>query len=292
MKQPKTYKTAAVKSGKDSEKRKEGGKWLDKIKAADKLEKDFFDDANKATKAYTNQDKTVSDTTATLGVNYDFNILYANVETIVPAVINSPPVPDIRRRFNDPDPAARIVADLMERAIRVQIDDSRMQTELEGTAQDAFLAGRGVIRIRFKSDIVGAKDEPTDDELVAAEDSHDGSSGSEENGSSQDISDVDGRSDRDYADAVGSPEQAVAERIENECIPVEAVSWRDYRHGPATRWADRPWDAFRFCIAREDENTAFDATLISTQLDEFEKNTRRLSENDLTRRSSSLTMTG
>ena len=277
MKNAKTYKTAAVKSGKDSEKREEGGKWLDKIKAADKLEKDFFDDANKATKAYTNQDKTVSDTTATLGVNYDFNILYANVETIVPAVINSPPVPDIRRRFNDPDPAARIVADLMERAIRVQIDDSRMQTELEGTAQDAFLAGRGVIRIRFKSDIVGTKDEPTDDELVEAEEAAtDGISGGDEPA-------VD---DEAYegGDAGGVPGKVDGslERIENECIPVEAVSWRDYRHGPATRWADRPWDAFRFCIAREDENTAFDTALISTQLDEFEKNTRRLSENDLT----------
>src|SRR5690606_18921301 len=33
------------------------------------------------------------------GKLYDFNILHSNVETIVPAIYNSTPVPDVRRRF-------------------------------------------------------------------------------------------------------------------------------------------------------------------------------------------------
>lgn len=276
MKQPKNYKTAAAKQGKDSEKRKEGAKWLDRIKAAGKLEKPWMDDAAKAVNAYTNSNKNEMDRADVLGSRYDFNILYANVETIVPAVINSPPVPDIRRRFNDPDPAARVVADLMERAIRVQIDDSRMQIELEGAAQDAFLAGRGIIRIRFKSNIVGTKDEPTDDEIIEAESSR-------ADGEGEPDAVADAYSSYDQSGDAQTPVSGVpSERIEDECIPVEAVAWNDYRHGPATRWADRPWDAFRFCIAREDEAESFDTKLIDSQLDDTEKNARRISENDLT----------
>jgi hypothetical protein len=290
LKQPKTYKAAAAKQGKDNDKRKEGAKWLERVKAAGKLEKGWMDDAAKAVNAYTNSNKNQMERADVLGSRYDFNILYANVETIVPAVINSPPVPDIRRRFNDPDPAARIVSDLMERAIRVQIDDSKMQIELEGTAQDAFLAGRGVIRIRFKSNIVGTKDEPSDEELKEADDAARGTVGS----SGQDDeylpdgydTEAGPESEPVLADqgvrGIGDNGGPALERIEDECIPVEAVAWHDYRHGPATRWADRPWDAFRFCIAREDESTSFDTKLIDSQLDEAEKNAWRTSDNDLT----------
>ncbi|TIO94938.1 MAG: hypothetical protein E5X92_23930, partial [Mesorhizobium sp.] len=149
--------------------RKEGSKWLARVEAAGKLEKQWMDDAEKAVKAYTGETKSDDlSTSATLGNTYDFNILFANVETIVPAIINSPPAPDIRRRFADEDPAAKDVAELIERAIRTQVDDSKLQVELEGEAQDGFLAGRGIIRLRFKSDIV--KDETTSEELERASD--------------------------------------------------------------------------------------------------------------------------
>jgi hypothetical protein len=127
--------------------RKEGAAWLDRIKASEKAEKQWMDDADKAVKAYTGELASDAGTSAVLGDTYDFNILFANVETIVPAVINSPPAPDIRRRFADDDPAAKDVAELLERATRIQVDDSKLQVELEAEAQDAFLAGRGVIRV-------------------------------------------------------------------------------------------------------------------------------------------------
>lgn len=61
----------------------------------------------------------------------------------------------------------------------------------------------------------------------------------------------------------------------------EAVSWRDYRRGPAKRWDERPWEAFRFCVQREDENETFDAALIGTQYDEKDPTTRGQSKNDI-----------
>ncbi|WP_431321667.1 hypothetical protein [Rhizobium sp. YTU87027] len=247
--------------------REEGADWIKRINASTKLEKEWLDDASIATKAYTNEDKSESDEIA-LGSKYDFNILFANVETIVPAVINSSPVPDIRRRFNDADPAARVVADLMERAISVQIDDSRLQVELEAAAQDAFLAGRGIVRLRFRSDIVGG--EPAKEEIAKAAEGADSTYSSDEESTEEP-----GKL------GIGANGGPPLERLENERITFEAVSWRDYRHGPAKRWDERPWDAFRFVIAKEDEEASFNADLIRSQFDEQEQNAWSKSTDDI-----------
>ncbi|WP_292259123.1 hypothetical protein [Mesorhizobium sp.] len=257
--------------------REEGSKWLARVEAAGKLEKQWMDDAEKAVKAYTGETKSDDlSTSATLGNTYDFNILFANVETIVPAIINSPPAPDIRRRFADEDPAAKDVAELIERAIRTQIDDSKLQAEMEGQAQDGFLAGRGIVRLRFKSDFI--KDETTNAELERASNAADRGAGADAPTAGDD---TEGRDDYS-APSNGPAAVGQGERLANECIEFEAVSWRDYRHGPAKRWKDRPWDAFRFVVQREDEAAVFDADLISIQTNDQEKRDRGESDSDLT----------
>ncbi len=252
-------------------KRELGAKWIARVEAASKLEKEWLDDAQMAVRAYTNEEKAET-TEKTLGKRYDFNILFSNVETIVPAVINSSPVPDIRRRFNDPDPAARIVSDILERAISVQIDDSRLQVELEAAAQDAFLAGRGIVRIKFHGDVVGG--EPEKEELEDAADEAEGL-----------VPDQDGLSETDVdgsgAAYIGHNGGPPLERLENERIGFEAVSWKDYRHGPSKRWQDRPWDAFRFVISKDDEHDSFDSALIRSQFDESETKTWSESGEDI-----------
>ena len=138
--------------------REKASKMLDKIAASQKLEGEWLKSAGAATLAYIGEmDKDVSET----GTLYEYNILHANVETIIPAVINSSPIPDIRRRFLDTDEDGRQVAELIERAISVQVDDNALDVELEMVAQDAFLGGRGVIRMRYEND---DEDTPAADE--------------------------------------------------------------------------------------------------------------------------------
>lgn len=255
-----------------------GRKWLERLESATKAEKDWLDDAKTATLAYTGEG-------GQDGPVYDFNILFSNVETIVPAVINSAPAPDIRRRFGDADPVARQVAEIIERAIRVQVDDSRLQIELEAQAQDAFLAGRGVVRIRFKSDIIGG--EPSKDDIEdAAEQEDDADSGDDgvREGNPEDYEGVP-QSDGEGAEgAQGAPANPAAqpERLANERVTFEAVSWVDYRHGPAKRWDERPWEAFRFCIPREEEGKSFDLGMVREQLSDAEFNSHIGSEDELT----------
>ena len=187
-----------------------GGKWRDRLKAAETREEKWRAQAAAAEKAY------LADSEAEHGKCYDFNILHSNVETIVPAIFNSSPQPDIRERFRvgneTPESTlARMVAQVFERAISVQVDDGALVQEMEAETQDAFVAGRGILRLRFDAD--------------------------------------------EGVDPMGQP------MVTNERIQFETVSWRDYREGPAMRWRDVPWVAYRHCISAEEADRITDPDL-------------------------------
>jgi hypothetical protein len=202
-----------------------GADWLDRIRQSEKREEDWIKQAQQAEKAYLSD----AGTSVVGGKVYDFNILHSNIETMLPAVFNSSPMPDIRERFrvgNETPEAAvsKEVAQVLERTILLQTDDAALVTEAEGLTQDALLAGRGVLRIKFEADEEIIPGQPVIDPMTGmpmiAED--------------------------------GMPLMGPDDvRIVNERVIYEAVSWRDYREGPAKRWKDVPWVAFRHCIPWE-----------------------------------------
>ena len=126
-----------------------GAKWIDRIRQREKAEEDWYKDAEAAEAQYLAKDKceSVTDYEAP-----DFNILHSNVETIVPSIFNSTPKPDIRPRHNAKDALGKSVADLFELTISTQIDDNVLDAEIERTAQDTFLAGRGITRVKFDAE--------------------------------------------------------------------------------------------------------------------------------------------
>ncbi len=205
--------------------REMGQKWLEKIRAAEKRDESWKKDAEAASKAFLNDNE--SDDS---GKVYDFNILHSNVETIAPAVYNSTPIPDVRERFrtgdDNPESAiSRLVAQVIERAIMVQIDDGALDSEMEFAVQDALVAGRGIIRLRFDADEMEIPGEPVIDPMTGAP----------------------------AIDEMGQPMMGEPQvQIANERLAFEVVSWRDYREGPARRWEDVPWVAYRHCIPWEE----------------------------------------
>lgn len=235
--------------------RKEGTRWIERINAAWEREDVWQQNATMATKAYTNEAGYSVD-----GSLYDYNILHSNVETIVPAIINSPPVPDIRRRFGDEDPTGKLLSDMLERVISIQIDDSKLANELESQAQDGFLAGRGVIRLRFYADIEPNEVKALKDAEEKLEDSKPGSDRDDDEGYSEDGGDEEGS-----GDAASGDRNSDGVSVSNERICYEAVSWRDYQHGPAKRWEDRPWESFRHVC--EDYGDIADAQYLAAQYD-------------------------
>ena len=193
-----------------------GAKWIEKIRASEKRkdESQWLKDAETAVSMYlcgqTELESPPQPTT--------FNILHANVETIVPSIYNSTPAPDIRPRHSNKDPQAEFVCQVYERAISAQIDDSRLNKEIEASAQDAYSAGRGVVRVKFDADI---------EEVEAFDDDNMG-------------------------------QEQVGPIVTNERLIYENVSWNDYREGPAKRWSQVPWVAFRHSISREEEERLTD----------------------------------
>lgn len=186
-----------------------GAKWIERIRASEKREDSWIKDAEAAEAIYLCSDENRD--------GQQFNILHSNVETIVPSIYNSTPKPDIRPRHNVKDDLAKQVADLFERGILTQIDDNRLDTEVEANAQDAFMAGRGIVRIKFDADV----------EEIPAQIGIDPLPGEE----------------------IEAPAE---QRVTNERVVYEVVSWRDYRQGPAKRQDQVPWVAYRHCVSTEE----------------------------------------
>lgn len=194
---------------------KMGAKWLERIRLSEKREDDWAKNAEAAEHAF------LAGCDDGQGETPEFNILHSNVETIVPSIYNSTGRPDIRPRHNTPDPLAKIVADVFERAILAMVDDNRMDVEVEQAAQDVFVAGRGIVRVKFDADVT--------EQPVMTQDPM-----------GQPMPQV---------DEAGQPVMQPA--VTNEMVKYEVVSWRDFRMGPASRWNEVPWVAFRHCLSQE-----------------------------------------
>ena len=187
-----------------------GAKWLERIRLAEKREDKWAKHAEEAEKMFLAGGDD--------GDGPDFNILHSNVETIVPSIYNSTGKPDIRPRHNAADKLGKMVADVFERAILAMVDDNKMDVEIEQAAQDIFVAGRGIVRVKFDADVT---EQPAVDQMTG----------------------------QPAMDEAGQP--AMQQVVTNERVEYEVVSWRDFRMGPATRWKEVPWVAFRHCISQE-----------------------------------------
>lgn len=113
--------------------------WLDAIEASGKAEKDWRKDADDVLDIYRGDDEGQT----------EFNIVYSNVETMLPAIYNSTPSPDVRRRYGDKDHIAKTIADMLERAIVYSLDSYDFDNTMRGVLFDSAVPGRGVARVRY-----------------------------------------------------------------------------------------------------------------------------------------------
>ncbi len=118
--------------------------WLAALEVADKEEKSWRTEAGETMKRYRQEEL------SSAGAELDrFNILFSSVETTVPALYNSVPVPDVRRRFNDKDPTAKFGAQMIERSLSYMVDSYDFDDVMEMAVQDSEITGRGVTRVRY-----------------------------------------------------------------------------------------------------------------------------------------------
>jgi hypothetical protein len=114
--------------------------WLDQIERSGSDEKKWREDAEKAEDVYQSKEGSR---------NREFNIFHANIETIVPALYNSTPIPDVRRRFADKDPVGKVVSDIIERSLSFAVDTYDFDGTMHAVIKDSEITDRGVARVRY-----------------------------------------------------------------------------------------------------------------------------------------------
>ena len=136
-----------------------------------------------------------------------FNILWSNVQTLIPAVYAKLPKADITRRFGDNDQVGRVASQLLERSIDFEIEHyPDFRATMKYAVEDRFLGGRGTAWARYEPHVRPQGIE--DDGLQVTED-------------------------------VEAGELAeVPEEIEYERAPVDYVHWRDFGHSQARTWEE------------------------------------------------------
>ena len=150
-----------------------------------------------------------------------FNILWSNVQTLVPAVFARLPKADVSRRFGDNDPVGRVASLLIQRALDYEIEHyPDYRSSMRHAVEDRFLGGRGVAWVRYDPHI--KQQDIPEDGLQITEDVEEG----EAREASGDIHNQTAGTD-------GQPEE-----IDYECAPTDYVHWRDFGHSSARTWEE------------------------------------------------------
>ena len=182
-------------------------RWMLELKQAAKDEQDWRKQVERIEKRYRGDDRIRIDSQNNRN---EFNILWSNTETLSPALYNSTPTPDVRRRFRDKDPIGKAAAELLERSLDYSIDAYDFDDLMQDCIHDMLITGRAVARVRYM---------PSIKTLPMA-----GVDGQEQEGS--------------------------YESLEYEQVICDLVPWQDFRRGPGKRWRDVTWVAFRSRLDR------------------------------------------
>jgi len=190
-------------------------RWLKELDLADKEEKSWRDCGERIFKRYRGDGRKRN----------SFNILWSNTETLSPALFNTPPSPDVRRRFRDEDPVGKVVSQVLERCLQFQTDNECFMHAIKNDVLDACLPGRGVSRVKYV---------PTTVPMETAGPSAAG----------EDVAEAKEMTDGETPE----PDEAVVW----EQAELEHVQWDDFRRGPGKTWDQVPWVAFKHRMNREE----------------------------------------
>ena len=150
-----------------------------------------------------------------------FNVLWSNVQTLIPAVYARMPKADVSRRFTDSDPVGRVASLLIERTLDYEIEHySDFRSAMRHSVEDRFLGGRGTAWVRYDPHIK-KQDVPEDGWQITDVSENESDEGEY------------GRP----ANFMGGTE-AEPEEIESECAPVDYVHWKDFGHNSARTWEE------------------------------------------------------
>lgn len=199
-------------------------KWLSVISTYDNEFKKWDARVTKIVRRYRDDTRTASG-----GETAKFNVLWSNVQTLVPAVYARMPKADVSRRFGDNDQVGRVASLLIERALDYEIEHyPDFRSAMKNSVEDRFLGGRGIAWVRYDPHIKTV-DMPEDGYQITDDVESEGEEYASESNP------MDGMGS-DPGDFTAAPEPT--EEIEYECSPTDYVHWKDFGHSSARTWEE------------------------------------------------------
>lgn len=179
----------------------EVGPYLDAVKAYEKASSKWRTRAGKIVKRYLDErgDQQAG--------RLKFNILWANVETLKPAIYAKTPKPEVERRFLDKDPVGRVASEVLERCLDYYLSATPFGSTMRQARTDYLLVGRGTAWVRYVPQFAQLSPQLTDDAVI---------------------------DDDDDAGEKPEPDETIAW----EDVQSDYVHWRDFGHTIARTWEE------------------------------------------------------
>jgi len=163
-----------------------------------------------------------------------FNILWANTETLLPAMYSRTPKPVVTRRFKDKNPLGVQASRILQRALEVSLDSYDFDSEIRTAVQDRLLPGRGQVRVRYipkmekvpvplETDETGTPIPKEGEEVI------------------------------EYQGVACCME----DRVVYEEVKAEYVYWKHFKHGPGRTWSEVPWLSYDIYMSRDQAKKRF-----------------------------------
>ena len=112
-------------------------KWSKELEAERKEHKDYITTGSKTIDVYTDKRDAKSK-------RMNYNLFFANTETILASLYAQTPSPDIKRRWNDPDDqASRVAATILTRNIEFELDTRGFDNAFKQMLFDRRVPGMG-----------------------------------------------------------------------------------------------------------------------------------------------------
>lgn len=122
-------------------------RWIQELKLAENEDKTWLSRCDKIVKRYRDERKnSVFDSN-----NSKYNILWSNIQTLLPALYGRTPKAQVERRWKDKDPVGRTASVIMERVLQYEIDHyGDYDNAVRLAVLDRLIPGRGVAWVRFE----------------------------------------------------------------------------------------------------------------------------------------------
>lgn len=203
--------------------------WLEEIRIYDKAFDDWNKRCDEIKKRY--RDERDREDSGSKRTTSRYNILWANIQLLGPAVYFNLAKPWIERRFKDKAPVARRAASILERAtsVNMEANQGEFQATILGCRDDWLLYARGQAWFRYEPKYEDGQERVP---LTLTETS-DGKSGySDQDGNPLEVP----NDAKVQQDDTGSFMMQPYQQVVYEQVRVDFVSRKDFGHCVADRW--------------------------------------------------------